>query len=137
MVTTGSSKEPLHPHAAVLSRSSISVSTPILSNKSITVAAPSIHKPVKTKQLIPARIGAEQWVIYKETITNFLMVEQRTAAPAWRQWHERSISCCMFLGYGRMAGSSIKLGTNSFFGVTSTKARAPRTSCQICYGITL
>ncbi|KAK3996754.1 putative transcriptional coactivator HFI1/ADA1 [Cladorrhinum sp. PSN332] len=71
---------------AALSRPSISVSTPILANKTINVSVPSIHKPVKTSQLIPARIdlepiytqlkaniGAEQWVIYKETITNFLI----------------------------------------------------------------
>ena len=71
---------------AALSRPSVSVSTPILQNKTINVSAPSLHKPVKTSQLIPARIdlepiytalkvsiGAEQWVVYKETITNFLI----------------------------------------------------------------
>ncbi len=71
---------------AALSRPSISLSTPVLSNKSINVSAPSIHKAPKTSQLIPARIelepiyttlkasiGAEQWPTYKETITNFLI----------------------------------------------------------------
>ncbi|KAL2019714.1 hypothetical protein VTK56DRAFT_9251 [Thermocarpiscus australiensis] len=71
---------------AALSRPSISLSTPILSNKSISVTAPSIHKAPKVSQLIPARIdlepiytalkssiGAEQWPTYKETITNFLI----------------------------------------------------------------
>ncbi|KAK4646693.1 hypothetical protein QC761_212810 [Podospora bellae-mahoneyi] len=71
---------------AALSRPSISVSTPVLANKSINVSAPSLHKTPKTSQLIPARIdlepiytqlkstiGPEQWVIYKETITNFLI----------------------------------------------------------------
>lgn len=71
---------------AALSRPSISLSTPILSNKSINVSVPSIHKAPKTSQLIPARvdlepiytklkssIGAEQWPTYKESITNFLI----------------------------------------------------------------
>ncbi|GAB1315129.1 hypothetical protein MFIFM68171_05339 [Madurella fahalii] len=71
---------------AALSRPSISLSTPILSNKSINVSVPSIHKAPKTSQLIPARvdlepiytklkasIGAEQWSTYKESITNFLI----------------------------------------------------------------
>ncbi|KAK4191513.1 transcriptional regulator of RNA polII, SAGA, subunit-domain-containing protein [Podospora australis] len=74
---------------AALSRPSISVATPILSSKSINVSTnPSLiqHKAPKTSTLIPARIdlepiytqlkstiGPEQWTIYKETITNFLI----------------------------------------------------------------
>lgn len=71
---------------AALSRPSVSLSTPLLANKSINVSVPSIHKGPKTSQLIPARIelepvytalkasiGAEQWPTYKETITNFLI----------------------------------------------------------------
>ncbi|KAK4121358.1 hypothetical protein N657DRAFT_601416 [Parathielavia appendiculata] len=72
--------------AALSSRPSISLSTPVLSKQSINVSVPSIHKAPKTSQLIPARIdlesiytelkasiGAEQWPIYKETITSFLI----------------------------------------------------------------
>ncbi|KAK4237417.1 transcriptional regulator of RNA polII, SAGA, subunit-domain-containing protein [Achaetomium macrosporum] len=71
---------------AALSRPSISLSTPVLSKQSINVSVPSIHKAPKSSQLVPARIdlepiytalkasiGAEQWPIYKETITNFLI----------------------------------------------------------------
>lgn len=69
-----------------LSRPSVSLSTPILSNKSITVSAPSLQKAPKTSQLIPARIDLEpiytklkahidpeQWPIYKEATTQFLI----------------------------------------------------------------
>lgn len=69
--------------AALSSRPSISVSTPVLSTKSITVS--SITKP-KTSQLIPSRIDLEpiytklkscldpeQWPIYKEATTQFLV----------------------------------------------------------------
>jgi transcriptional coactivator HFI1/ADA1 len=71
---------------AALSRPSISLSTPVLSNKSINVSVPSIHKTPKTSQLIPPRIdlepiytklkasiGTEQWTTYKDSITNFLI----------------------------------------------------------------
>jgi transcriptional coactivator HFI1/ADA1 len=71
---------------AALSRPSISLSTPILSNKSITVSGPPLQKAPKTSQLIPARIdlepiyaslksalGTEQWAVYKEAITQFLI----------------------------------------------------------------
>lgn len=73
---------------AALSRPSISVATPILTSKSINVSTPSLlqHKAPKTSQIIPARIdlepiytqlkstiGPEQWTVYKETITNFLI----------------------------------------------------------------
>ena len=69
--------------AALSSRPSISVSTPVLSNKSITVS--SLQKP-KTSQLIPSRIdlepiytklkaciAPEHWTTYKEATTQFLV----------------------------------------------------------------
>ncbi|KAH8911035.1 hypothetical protein BR93DRAFT_907884 [Coniochaeta sp. PMI_546] len=69
--------------AALSSRPSISVSTPVLSTKSITVS--SLQKP-KTSQLIPSRIDLEpiytklksyidpeQWPAYKEATTQFLV----------------------------------------------------------------
>ncbi|KAK4104544.1 hypothetical protein N658DRAFT_181739 [Parathielavia hyrcaniae] len=72
--------------AALSSRPSISLSTPVLSKQSINVSVSSLHKAPKTSQLIPARIdleplyaelkasiGTEQWPIYTETITNFLI----------------------------------------------------------------
>lgn len=71
---------------AALSRPSASLSTPILSTKSLSVSAPGAVKPIKTSQLIPARIdleplytalkaaiGPEQWLIYKESTTEFLI----------------------------------------------------------------
>ncbi|KAM7196533.1 Transcriptional regulator of RNA polII, SAGA, subunit domain containing protein [Naviculisporaceae sp. PSN 640] len=71
---------------AALSRPSISITTPILSNKSINVSTLSAQKPVKTSQSIPTRIdlepiytalkqsiGPEGWAIYKETTTQFLI----------------------------------------------------------------
>jgi transcriptional coactivator HFI1/ADA1 len=76
---------------AALSRPSISLSTPILSNKSITVSAPSSQKVSKTSQIIPARIepeptytalkqaiGGEQWLVYKESLTEFLLGQYPT-----------------------------------------------------------
>lgn len=73
---------------AALSRPSISLSTPVLSNKSINVSisSSSVHKAAKTSQLVPPRIdlepiytalkssiGAEQWPAYKDAVTNFLI----------------------------------------------------------------
>ncbi|KAK0619286.1 transcriptional regulator of RNA polII, SAGA, subunit-domain-containing protein [Immersiella caudata] len=71
--------------AALSSRPSVSLTTPILSTKSINVSVPALQKP-KTSQLIPARIdlepiyaalkssiGAEGWTIYKEAVTHFLI----------------------------------------------------------------
>jgi hypothetical protein len=71
---------------AALSRPSISLSTPILSNKSITVSAPSSQKAPKTSQLIPTRIDLEpiytklkshidpeQWPVYKEATTQLFI----------------------------------------------------------------
>ncbi|KAK5987457.1 Transcriptional coactivator HFI1/ADA1-like protein [Cladobotryum mycophilum] len=70
---------------AALSRPSASLSTPILSTKSLTITAPGSQKAPKTSQIIPARIdleplytalkaaiGPEQWLIYKESTTEFL-----------------------------------------------------------------
>lgn len=70
---------------AALSRPSVSLSTPILATKSINVSVPPLQKP-KTSQLIPARIdlepiytalraniGLEQWNVYKEAVSNFLV----------------------------------------------------------------
>lgn len=70
---------------AALSRPSVSVSTPILSTKTLAIAAPGSTKAVKTSQIIPSRIdleplytalkaaiSSEQWLIYKESTTEFL-----------------------------------------------------------------
>ncbi|KAI2625726.1 transcriptional regulator of RNA polII, SAGA, subunit-domain-containing protein [Hypoxylon sp. NC1633] len=69
---------------AALSRPSVSLSTPTL--KSITVSAPTTQKVTKTSQIIPARIdleplytaiksaiGNEQWNVYKEATTQFIL----------------------------------------------------------------
>ncbi|KAI0383258.1 transcriptional regulator of RNA polII, SAGA, subunit-domain-containing protein [Hypomontagnella monticulosa] len=69
---------------AALSRPSVSLSTPTL--KSITVSAPTSQKVTKTSQIIPARIdleplytalksaiGNEQWNVYKESTTQFIL----------------------------------------------------------------
>ncbi|KAK0635876.1 transcriptional regulator of RNA polII, SAGA, subunit-domain-containing protein [Bombardia bombarda] len=71
---------------AALSRPSISLTTPVLANKTINVSVPSVQKTPKTSQLIPARIdlepiytalkaaiGPEGWAIYKEATTQFLI----------------------------------------------------------------
>ncbi|KAI0102048.1 transcriptional regulator of RNA polII, SAGA, subunit-domain-containing protein [Nemania sp. FL0031] len=70
--------------AALSSRPSISLSTPVL--KTITVSTPATQKITKTSQIIPARIdleplytslkaaiGIEQWNIYKESTTQFIL----------------------------------------------------------------
>ncbi|KAK3326444.1 transcriptional regulator of RNA polII, SAGA, subunit-domain-containing protein [Apodospora peruviana] len=70
---------------AALSRPSV-LTTPILSNKSINVSVSSVQKPVKTSQLIPARIdlepiyaalkqaiGPERWPIYNEASSQFFL----------------------------------------------------------------
>ncbi|KAL6810795.1 transcriptional regulator of RNA polII, SAGA, subunit domain-containing protein [Trichoderma sp. SZMC 28013] len=70
---------------AALSRPSVSVSTPVLSTKTLTLTAPGSQKAVKTSQIIPARIdleplyaalkaaiSSEQWLVYKESTTEFL-----------------------------------------------------------------
>ncbi|KAF3345227.1 Inositol monophosphatase 2 [Verticillium dahliae VDG2] len=82
---------------AALSRPAIGLTTPVLSNKSITVSAPGALKTGKTSQIIPARIdleplytalkqaiGAEHWVIYKESLTQFLIGRLNQAEYAER-----------------------------------------------------
>ncbi|KAI8309545.1 Transcriptional coactivator HFI1/ADA1 [Colletotrichum sp. SAR11_59] len=72
--------------AALSSRPSVNLSTPTLSNKSITVQPPGSIKAAKTSQIIPARIdleplytalkqaiGLEAWIVYKESTTEFLI----------------------------------------------------------------
>ncbi|KAH6985785.1 transcriptional regulator of RNA polII, SAGA, subunit-domain-containing protein [Ilyonectria sp. MPI-CAGE-AT-0026] len=72
--------------AALLSRSSVSLSTPILSTKTLAGSTPGAPKVPKSSQIIPARIdleplyaalkaaiGPEQWVVYKEATTEFLI----------------------------------------------------------------
>lgn len=73
---------------AALSRPSISLSTPTLSNKSITVSAPGSQKIIKTSQVVSPRIDleplytalkavipADQWLVYKQSSTQFLIGE--------------------------------------------------------------
>ncbi|KPM43060.1 hypothetical protein AK830_g3441 [Neonectria ditissima] len=72
--------------AALLSRSSVSLSTPILSTKTLAGSTPGAPKVAKSSQIIPARIdleplyavlkaaiGPEQWVVYKDSTTEFLI----------------------------------------------------------------
>lgn len=69
---------------AALSRPSMVLTTPTL--KSITVQTPSAQKVIKTSQIIPARIdleplytalkaaiGPEQWTVYKDSTTQFIL----------------------------------------------------------------
>ncbi|SCV29440.1 related to transcriptional coactivator HFI1 [Fusarium fujikuroi] len=71
---------------AALSRPSVSLSTPILSNKTLAGSISGAPKIVKSSQIIPARIdleplytalkaaiGNEKWAIYKESTTEFLI----------------------------------------------------------------
>ncbi|KAM0643457.1 hypothetical protein ACHAQF_002401, partial [Verticillium nonalfalfae] len=82
---------------AALSRPAIGLTTPVLSNKSITVSAPGTLKTGKTSQIIPARIdleplytalkqaiGVEHWAIYKESLTQFLIGRLNQAEYAER-----------------------------------------------------
>ncbi|KAG8353572.1 hypothetical protein FVEN_g8457 [Fusarium venenatum] len=70
---------------AALSRPSVSLSTPILSNKTLAGSVPGALKIAKSSQIIPARIdleplytalkvaiGNENWAIYKESTSEFL-----------------------------------------------------------------
>ncbi|KAI1270457.1 transcriptional regulator of RNA polII, SAGA, subunit-domain-containing protein [Xylariaceae sp. FL1019] len=70
--------------AALNSRPSLGLSTPTL--KSITVSTPATQKVTKTSQIIPTRIdleplyanlksaiGTEQWALYTESITQFIL----------------------------------------------------------------
>lgn len=80
---------------AALSRPSISLPTPTLASKTITVSAPGSQKVIKTSQIIPPRIDleplytalkaaipADQWLAYKEAISEFLLGEP-TSHRAW------------------------------------------------------
>ncbi|KAG6303723.1 hypothetical protein E4U09_005762 [Claviceps aff. purpurea] len=71
---------------AALSRPTVTQSTPTLSNKTLFTPAPGSAKPVKTSQIIPARIdlepvystlksaiGGERWPFYKESTAEFLI----------------------------------------------------------------
>ncbi|KAF9770388.1 hypothetical protein IL306_012073 [Fusarium sp. DS 682] len=71
---------------AALSRPSVSLSTPILSNKTLTGSVSGAPKIAKSSQIIPARIdleplytalkaaiGNEKWTTYKESTTEFLI----------------------------------------------------------------
>ncbi|KAI1013023.1 hypothetical protein LB503_001990 [Fusarium chuoi] len=71
---------------AALSRPSVSLSTPILSNKTLAGSISGAPKIAKSSQIIPARIdleplytalkaaiGNEKWTIYKESTTEFLI----------------------------------------------------------------
>ncbi|TLD27259.1 hypothetical protein PspLS_05064 [Pyricularia sp. CBS 133598] len=71
---------------AELSRPAIGLTTPVLSHKSITVGASSLQKTPKVSNAVPARIdlepvyaalkaaiGSDQWPVYKETTSQFLV----------------------------------------------------------------
>ncbi|PSR92016.1 transcriptional regulator of RNA polII, SAGA, subunit-domain-containing protein [Coniella lustricola] len=71
---------------ADLARPAVSLTTPTLASKTITVSTPSTALKPKTSQIIPARIdleplytalksaiGNEQWAIYKESLTQFFI----------------------------------------------------------------
>ena len=70
---------------AALSRPAVTLSTPVLSTKSLSINATGAAKVTKTSQIIPARIdleplygalkaavSSEQWLVYKESIAEFL-----------------------------------------------------------------
>lgn len=71
---------------AALSRPPVTLATPTLSTKTLAGTGASAQKAPKASQIIPARIdleplysalklaiGSEQWVIYKESTTQFLI----------------------------------------------------------------
>ena len=79
---------------AVLSRPSINLPTPTLANKTITVSAPGSQKIIKTSQIVPPRIDleplytalkvaipSEQWLVYKESTSQFLIGEPTPPQP--------------------------------------------------------
>lgn len=68
---------------AALSRPSVSLATPTLATKTLTLSGTG-QKPAKASQIIPARIeleplytalkaaiNPEQWILYKETVGEF------------------------------------------------------------------
>lgn len=70
---------------AALSRPAVTLSTPVLATKSLSINATGAAKITKTSQIIPARIdleplygalkaaiSSEQWLVYKESIAEFL-----------------------------------------------------------------
>jgi transcriptional coactivator HFI1/ADA1 len=88
---------------AALSRPAVSLSTPTLANKTLSITAPGSGKPVKISQIIPARIdleplytalkatiGADQWLIYKESTAEFLTGEH---ASIGHPLHHVSLRC--------------------------------------------
>lgn len=82
--------------ADLSSRPAVNLTTPTLSNKTITVSTPSTAaKPIKTSQIIPARIdlepiyaalksaiGNEQWATYKEATTQFFIGQHTHMFPS-------------------------------------------------------
>ncbi|EQL04142.1 hypothetical protein OCS_00166 [Ophiocordyceps sinensis CO18] len=71
---------------AALSRPTVTLSTPVLSNKALSLNAAGTAKMTKSSQIIPARIdleplysvlkaavGSEQWAVYKEAPAEFLI----------------------------------------------------------------
>lgn len=71
---------------AALSRPAVTLSTPVFSTKSLAGTGAGAQKQPKTSQMIPARIdleplyaalksaiGSEQWLVYKETLTEFMI----------------------------------------------------------------
>ncbi len=71
---------------AALSRPTVTLSTPVLSTKSLSLNAAGTAKITKSSQIIPSRIdleplysalkiavGPEQWVVYKEATAEFLI----------------------------------------------------------------
>ncbi|KJZ78231.1 hypothetical protein HIM_02269 [Hirsutella minnesotensis 3608] len=70
---------------AALSRPTVTLSTPVLSTKSLSLNAAGTAKITKSSQIVPARIdleplysalkvavGPEQWIVYKEATAEFL-----------------------------------------------------------------
>lgn len=97
---------------AALSRPSISLSTPTLSSKTITVSAPGSQKIIKTSQAVPPRIdleplytalkaaiNTEQWLVYKESTTQFLLGELASRPPLT---HAESVTHLTPLPKGRL-----------------------------------
>lgn len=71
---------------AALSRPTVTLSTPVLSNKSLSLGVAGAAKTAKLSQIIPARIdleplysalksavSSEQWAVYKEATAEFLI----------------------------------------------------------------
>lgn len=91
--------------ATLSQRPSVTLTTPILSNKSITVSVPSLGKFSKT-QPIPTRIdlepiytalksaiGSEQWPIYKEATTQFFIGMSPLFSPIHRPNRSPLLHC--------------------------------------------